>query len=290
MKRASYLSDSNPDGDKILALEAVAEGNRYNSILDILGAAMEIQPGTGIYITHDIVINGLVAFGKGDRAVVEQIAENQQRPEYRYVVCSTKVDKRFQLSDNDILLIPEQETITPSAPILATHQETPQTVPVPKTKLSSRKMNLIMVGGTVLAVLGLVAIILVVLLPGGSSDSTPLEQANSSATQNSGLQVVGIYKATDRDETFELKVDGTYVDTFPATPAHETQVFTGTYKVTEKNAEVKSFMDNILYKTTAEILFYESGGDYNSGKKNRPWYLTEDGNLLDTASGLYVRQ
>ena len=63
---------------------------------------MMIAQGDIVTITHQIVVDGQVAFGANDVAFVEAISPNPQRPEQKYVVFSTKVHKRFQLSDADV--------------------------------------------------------------------------------------------------------------------------------------------------------------------------------------------
>jgi len=65
---------------------------------------MEIQEGTSAFVTHDIVIENQFAFGKGEQVFVEAVTPNQQRPEYRYVVTSPYLQKRFQLSDAELMM------------------------------------------------------------------------------------------------------------------------------------------------------------------------------------------
>ena len=63
-----------------------------------------INAGDTCIITHDIVIEGIVAFCKGEHVVVEKIEPNTQRPSNKYVVFSEKLTKRFQLSGMDVWL------------------------------------------------------------------------------------------------------------------------------------------------------------------------------------------
>jgi len=67
----------------------------------------EINAGDACVATRDILIDGRVAFSRGERAVVERIDPNAQRPQYRYVVMSSKLGTWYQLSEADIRL-PEQ--------------------------------------------------------------------------------------------------------------------------------------------------------------------------------------
>lgn len=69
---------------------------------------MDIQPGTKVVISNDIIINNAVAFSSGEEVIVETVAPNVQKPEYRYVVTSARLGSKFQLRDVDVVL--------PSAP------------------------------------------------------------------------------------------------------------------------------------------------------------------------------
>ena len=62
----------------------------------------EIKPGDTVRVSHDIVVGNQVAFRSSEQVVVESISPNTQRPEYKYVVFSQRLQKKFQLSDNDI--------------------------------------------------------------------------------------------------------------------------------------------------------------------------------------------
>jgi len=62
----------------------------------------DIQPGTRVTITNDILVDGAVAFSKGEQVIVEQVTPNTERPEYKYVVSSAKSGTRFQLRDSDV--------------------------------------------------------------------------------------------------------------------------------------------------------------------------------------------
>lgn len=54
-------------------------------------------------IQHDIVIGGDIAFRNGERVRIEGESPDADRPEYRFVVYSTALGKRFRLSDLDVL-------------------------------------------------------------------------------------------------------------------------------------------------------------------------------------------
>ena len=53
-------------------------------------------------ITRDIVIGGEIAFRNGESVIVEDVAPDPQRPEYKYIVRSATLQKYFQLSENDL--------------------------------------------------------------------------------------------------------------------------------------------------------------------------------------------
>jgi len=55
-------------------------------------------------VQRDVVIGGVVAFKQGERVVVEAESPDPQRPEYRYVVLSQSLNKKFRLSDMDLFL------------------------------------------------------------------------------------------------------------------------------------------------------------------------------------------
>jgi hypothetical protein len=55
-------------------------------------------------VQRDVVIGGVVAFKQGERVVVEAESPDPQRPEYRYVVLSRSLNKKFRLSDLDLFV------------------------------------------------------------------------------------------------------------------------------------------------------------------------------------------
>lgn len=62
----------------------------------------DIPQGSTVNITHEVLVDGKVAFSQGEQVVVEQVLPNQQQPEYKYVVVSAKLGTKFQLSDADL--------------------------------------------------------------------------------------------------------------------------------------------------------------------------------------------
>lgn len=125
-----------------------------------------ITAGSQCVIIRDIVINGNVAFKKGEAVLVETISPNPQRPDYKYVVLSKSLNKRFQLSDDDLIVLPAQ-----SIPTGATVPAVPQGVPY-KRSTSSRKRTAITF--TIIGVVVVVAVVFALIFfvfRGGISDS-----------------------------------------------------------------------------------------------------------------------
>lgn len=75
-----------------------------------------MEAGSFAKITHDIVIENKVAFTAGETVEVELISPNQERPQYKYVVASSALGKKYELSDADLDEI-EPETM------VSRHQE-----------------------------------------------------------------------------------------------------------------------------------------------------------------------
>lgn len=65
-----------------------------------------MESGASAKVTHDIVIDNQVAFKAGETVMVEAVSPNEQRPEYKYVVTSPGLGKKFSLSDADLSELP----------------------------------------------------------------------------------------------------------------------------------------------------------------------------------------
>jgi hypothetical protein len=92
----------------------------------------DLQPGTNATIASDVVINGSLVFGSGEQVIIEQVSPNQARPEYRYVVTSSRTGARFQLREADFV----------ARPAAAQFLEPPPTGPVsagPVTPIGSER-------------------------------------------------------------------------------------------------------------------------------------------------------
>lgn len=74
----------------------------YNKLHSGKGVTLsgEIKREDACYIKRDIVVGGTVAFFEGQQVVIEDVSPNPQRPEYKYVVLSIKLGRRFQLDES----------------------------------------------------------------------------------------------------------------------------------------------------------------------------------------------
>jgi hypothetical protein len=75
----------------------------------------EIMPGEVRSVSRDILVAGELAFREGEAVVIEKVEPNANRPEYRYVVRSDRLQKKFQLSDKDIGPAPRPPSLTPGS-------------------------------------------------------------------------------------------------------------------------------------------------------------------------------
>ncbi|MBU1671749.1 MAG: N-acetylmuramoyl-L-alanine amidase [Actinobacteria bacterium] len=62
----------------------------------------EITPGHPCIITRDVMVGDRLAFARGESVVVERAVPNAERPQFRYVTYSPRLNLRFQLSDAEI--------------------------------------------------------------------------------------------------------------------------------------------------------------------------------------------
>jgi len=63
----------------------------------------DIPVGMTVTVAADIVVNGVLTFGRGEQVVVQQVSPDPQRPEYRYTVMSARTGTWYQLRDADIV-------------------------------------------------------------------------------------------------------------------------------------------------------------------------------------------
>jgi hypothetical protein len=68
-----------------------------------VAVVVDIQAGITVTVAADIVVNGVLAFGRDEQVVVQQVSPDPQRPEYRYNVMSARTGTWYQLRDADIV-------------------------------------------------------------------------------------------------------------------------------------------------------------------------------------------
>lgn len=71
--------------------------------------ATQFEPSDVLLVRNQIIVDGQVAFTAGEKVVVEAVEPNPTRPQYKYIVYSKNLGKRFQLSDDDVSTIPGEK-------------------------------------------------------------------------------------------------------------------------------------------------------------------------------------
>lgn len=66
----------------------------------------DLKPGQQVKILEDIVFPDGVAFHRGEEVEIEKVVPHSTRPEFKYVVYSKTLEKKFQLSDANIEEVP----------------------------------------------------------------------------------------------------------------------------------------------------------------------------------------
>src|SRR5659263_246585 len=82
----------------------------------------DIQAGMTVTVAADIVVKGVLAFGRGEQVVVQQVSPDPQRPEYRYTVMSARTGTWYQLRDADIVP-PFAAQVPPQQPVQQPYAE-----------------------------------------------------------------------------------------------------------------------------------------------------------------------
>lgn len=137
----------------------------------------DTTPGQQYAVARDIVIDGTVAFNRGERVKIEKIDPNLQRPEFKYVVFSQNLQKHFQLSDADLVLPPAPEmplSASPAMPAAGTKD---------RRGFSAKGKALVI--GTGIVILIIVAVAAVIGLKGSKSESTTTKSNTPSTTTES---------------------------------------------------------------------------------------------------------
>jgi hypothetical protein len=73
-------------------------------LTNVPAAPQESAPVMVGVIQHDIVIGGAVAFRAGERVQIEEESPDPERPDYKYVVTSQAMQKKYRLSDMDLFV------------------------------------------------------------------------------------------------------------------------------------------------------------------------------------------
>ncbi len=150
-----------------------------------------INVGDNCVVSRDINIGGELAFASGEQVVVEKIDPNASRSEYRYVVFSRSLDRRFQLSEGDISPVGQMAVAADTRPEAAAL--------VPRASGKGGKTR------TVILVAGLVALLVAggitawFLLKGTPQRTFPLENrsANGASVRDMALEWEdGAYRLT----------------------------------------------------------------------------------------------
>jgi hypothetical protein len=125
-----------------------------------------IPAGSFCTVRHDIMIGPDMAFMAGETVRVEGTSPNPGRPEYRYIITSSKMGQKFQLRDEDLLV--------------KTNAPTPETMPPGPVPPVKRKAS---VGKWIaLGVAGLIAIAVAVV--GISAAVNKIDKMNSEAAKS----------------------------------------------------------------------------------------------------------
>jgi hypothetical protein len=154
---------------------------------------VELQPGTRVTINDFVTINGQVVFAKDEQVVIEGVSPNPERPEYKYVVTSTRMGSRFQLRDADVS--PFVLSPTPVPPVsgptrfppprsVSPQTDRPPTLP-PPSGLPPKKDRKVLV--LVLSIIGLLVVIGAVAGTIGVSkknSTTPVKVEEKSVTNS----------------------------------------------------------------------------------------------------------
>ena len=117
-----------------------------------------IREGGNYRITRDIIIRGVPAFVKGETVLIEKIEPNKERPAYKFVVFSQRLQKRFQFCDADFEVATQPTVSTPSTISAPGPQSPAQTMP----KLSAKREKLqtvLIVGVIAVVVIGCIAFV-----------------------------------------------------------------------------------------------------------------------------------
>jgi hypothetical protein len=154
-------------------------------------------------IKRQVVVEGnQIAFEAGETVEIESTQPNPQNPTFKYVVLSQRLQKRFQLSDDDIQLSLEQAPVVPPAsstqPIYQ-QPVTPQSLPTPKKPGGKGKW--ILLGAGILVVL-----IIIVAVASGGKKSEKTETKSSTPTGTSSETKKDTYAVGETAKDGDLSI------------------------------------------------------------------------------------
>jgi hypothetical protein len=140
-------------------------------------------------IACDIVVDGTLAFGRGEPVTVELVSPNPSRPEYMYVVTSARSGTRFQLRDVDLVApgpaVPAQPPQTPAhsaAPATQSpYQQQYRAAQVAAPVRPRSRVKLLLVVGVVAIVVVGAAATAFVLVKGSSRSNTAVKAGPGSS-------------------------------------------------------------------------------------------------------------
>lgn len=246
-----------------------------------------IRVGDSCILTRDIVVDGVVAFSKSATVMVEKIDPSPQKPEYKYVVLSPSLQRRFRLSDRELQ---RKSTDTLLATPVASIKPGAESIEPGSSGLGSK----IAIGIVALVLLGAAGIGIWFVVRGLSSPSLSFS-VDKNAT---GPAVVGRYTDTTGANyvwALQINSDGTYFLT--RTPTGNNSQFeedesfsgvwskatggTGTWHTTDVVRAQGDASDS--YELIGRITTRSTDPDDASKSVDRDefWYVTENGDITD---------
>ena len=123
----------------------------------------DIQPGTTASIAADIVVNGAVAFGRGEQVTVQQVSPLADKPEYKYVVYSQRSGSWFTLRDADF--VAAYAPPAPAAQVYTAQQQPPYMAP-PQPQKSNAALKGCLLAVGIVALIGIILVVVLVTVVG----------------------------------------------------------------------------------------------------------------------------
>jgi hypothetical protein len=171
-----------------------------------------INPGEWCIAGRDIIVDDKVAFVSGERLIVERVEPNPERPEYKYVVFSSRLQKRFQLSSNEISPIGRQAGAPVSPHLAEVSPEVqklmaPGLVPVAHPRSQTRRgggrapgsLKWILIGVSACLVIGAIVVVIMVIGRGKSSPGAAFEAFSNAALAKEFDQAYGMLTSDSRE-------------------------------------------------------------------------------------------